>query len=207
MKKHICLLCLLAAILCSATANAQFRYGPALGVNFNNLKFTQHLFTVDRTVGVKAGLATELMFPGIGFGINSGIFYEMRGAKLHLGEREVWHSLGYGNETSMLHYISIPINLRFKWTRMNGLEDYFAPFIYGGPVFSILAGHSQVKALRYSRGDVALTAGLGFELWKNWQVQAGYTWGVTTALQTRLLDDFTAKNRGWNLTFIYYLPR
>ena len=207
MRKHISLFVLLAAMFCSLTATAQFRYGPMVGVNLTDLKFSQKLFKVDPAVGFQAGLGTELMFPGIGFGINSGILYEMRGANLHLGDREIWKSQGYGKEHSYLHYVAVPINLRFKWTRMNGLEDYFAPYIYGGPVFSLLVGHSKIGALDYARGDVGLTAGLGFELFKNWQVQASYTWGITYAERTRLLDDFSAKNRSWNLSFIYYLPR
>lgn len=207
MKKYISLLILLSALFGSITANAQFRYGPMLGVNMTDLKFKQNLFKVDPAFGFQTGLATELMFPGIGFGLNSGVLYEMRGARLHLGERYIWQSEGYGTEHSYLHYIAVPINLRFKWTRMSGVEDYVAPYIYGGPVFSLLVGHSKIGALDYARGDVGLTAGFGLELFKNWQVQASYTWGVTYAERTRLLDDFSAKNRSWNLSFIYYISR
>jgi hypothetical protein len=203
MKKYLLSLIIIVA-LGAASASAQFRYGPMVGVDITNLKFRQNLFTVDQSVGFSAGVATELMFPGIGFGINSGIYYEQRGATLHLGEREIWSSLGYGTDRSYLHYIEIPIHLRFKYTRLNGLEDYIAPFVYGGPSFSILAGHSDVKALSYAGGEMGLTAGLGFEIYKNWQVSASYTWGMVYATKTKLLDDFSAKNRTWDVRFTYF---
>ncbi|MCM1021202.1 MAG: PorT family protein [Muribaculum sp.] len=207
MKKHISLIILLVLLVGTFSAKAQFRYGPMVGVNLTNLQFSQRLFDVDQSVGFQAGVATEVMFPGIGFGVNSGLIYEMRGAKLHLGQREIWASQNIGTERSYLHYLAVPINLRFKWTRMSGLEDYVAPYIYGGPVFSLLVGHSKISALDYARGDVGLTAGLGFEILKNWQVQGSYTWGITYAERTKLLDDFSAKNRSWNLSFIYYFNR
>ena len=207
MKRHISLLVLLCTIFCVTNVSAQFRYGAMLGVNLTDLKLSQNLFDVDPAVGFKAGVATEVMFPGIGFGLNSGLMYEMRGAKLHLGQKEVWGSQGYGTEHSYLHYLTLPVNLRFKWTRMNGLEDYVAPYVFGGPEFSLMVGHSHVKALDYARGDVGLIAGFGVELFKNWQVQGSYTWGVTYAERTRLLDDFSAKNRSWNVSVIYYFRR
>ena len=168
------------------------------------MKFNQKLFNVDSNVGFSAGLATELMFPGIGFGVDAGIFYQQRGATLNLGEREVWASQGYGKERCYLHYIEVPVNLRFKWTRMNGLEDYVAPFVFGGPTFSILAAHSDIKALDYPFGDVGLTAGFGVEIYRDWQVSGSYTWGLMTAASTKLLDDFNSKNRTWNVRVVYF---
>lgn len=37
------------------------------------------------------------------------------------------------------------------------MEDYVAPFVFGGPSFSILAAHSNVKALKYAGGEMGLT--------------------------------------------------
>ena len=122
---------------------------------------------------------------------------------MNLGEKLVWASQGYGKERSYLHYIEIPIHLRFKYTRLNGMEDYVAPFVFGGPSFSILAAHSNVKALKYAGGEMGLTVGLGVEIFKNWQVQASRTWGMVYAVKTKLLDDFSAKNRTWDIRVVY----
>mgnify|MGYP001045434914 CR=1 FL=1 len=203
MRKLIICLAFLAAALSGLNMSAQFRYGPMVGLTVTDLKFKQDLITVDKSVGFSAGVATELMFPGIGFGVDAGLFYEQRGATLNLGEREVWASQGYGRERSYLHYLEIPVHLRFKWTRMNGLEDYVAPFVFGGPSFGILMGHSHVKALQYAGGDVGMTVGGGLELFRNWQVQCSYTWGIVYAEKTKLLDDFSAKNRTLNVRVVY----
>lgn len=193
----------MAAAVSGLNLSAQFRYGPMVGVTVTDLKFKQDLISIDKSVGFSAGVATELMFPGIGFGVDAGLFYEQRGATLNLGQREVWASQGYGKERSYLHYLEIPVHLRFKWTRMNGLEDYIAPFVFGGPSFSILMGHSNVKALEYAGGDVGMTVGGGFELFRNWQVMCSYTWGLVYAEKTKLLDDFSAKNRTLNVRVVY----
>ncbi len=203
MRKYILCLALVASMIGAFSASAQFRYGPMLGIDITNLKFRQDLIAVDKSVGFSTGIATEMMFPGIGFGVSSGIFYEQRGATLNLGEKLVWASQGYGKERSYLHYREIPIHLRFKYTRLNGMEDYVAPFVFGGPSFSILAAHSNVKALKYAGGEMGLTVGLGVEIFKNWQVQASRTWGMVYAVKTKLLDDFSAKNRTWDIRVVY----
>jgi hypothetical protein len=86
---------------------------------------------------------------------------------------------------------------------MQGLEDYVAPYVFGGPTISFLAAHSSVDAYSYAGGELGLQAGLGFEIYKNWQVQASYTWGMTYALKTKLLDDFSARNRTWSVRVTY----
>lgn len=193
----------LAALLLSLGVSAQFRYGPALGIDISNLNFKQDLFTVDKSVGYSGGLMAEMMFPGIGFGIDMGLLYEQRGATCNLGQRVIWSSQGYGRERIWLHNLSIPLHLRFKWTRMNGLEDYWAPFIFGGPDFSFLLAHGKCEAMRYSGGDIGLTVGLGFEIKKRWQVAASHTWGMTYAAKTALLTDMSARSRTWDVRVAY----
>lgn len=80
----------MAAAVSGLNLSAQFRYGPMVGVTVTDLKFKQDLISIDKSVGFSAGVATELMFPGIGFGVDAGLFYEQRGATLDLGQREVW---------------------------------------------------------------------------------------------------------------------
>ncbi len=202
MKKFIIALLALAAVS-TVPASAQFRRGFTAGVNYTDLRFKYDLVDVSQTVGYTAGVTGEMMFPGIGFGIDLGLLYEKMGAKINLGQKTVWSSLGYGNENVMLHYIHIPVHLRFKWTRMNGFEEKLAPFIFGGPDFTILAGHSNASAFKCAGGELGLTAGAGVELFRRWQVSATYTWGMTYALKTKLLDDYSARNRAWTVRVTY----
>ncbi len=194
-------------IVGASSANAQFRWGVTAGADFSTLKFKQDLITIDRVAGPEVGISTETMFPGIGFGMGSGLIYTMRGADLHLGERKVWASQGYGTEHSMLHYIKIPLNLRFKWTRLNGLEDYIAPFVFGGPSVSFLVAHSDLDALEYPVADFGLEVGFGVELMKNWHISAVHNWGMTYATKTKLLDDFSAQNRTWSVRLTYFIKQ
>ena len=208
-KAYIRLLALLLVVL-PVTAAAQFRLAPVAGVNVNSLKFKQELVPVGHSVGFQAGVMAEMMFPGIGFGIDFGLLYNMEGAKVNLGSRKLWASEGFGNENLNLHVIQIPLHLRFKWTRMNGLEDYIAPFVYGGPEFGILAGHSTFKGtsgehpFKYAGGDLSVSAGGGVELFRRWQLSFQYSWGMTYALKTKLLDNYSARSRSYSVRLAYF---
>lgn len=183
----------------SAPASAQFRYAPVVGVNMTTLSFKHDLAPVSQTVGGQAGVLAELMFPGIGFGLDFGAIYNMGGAKVDLGAKEMWESQGYGNERIMLHQLNIPFHLRFKWTRLGGLEDVIAPFAYGGPDFNILLGHSKCEAMQFAGGALSVTAGLGAELWRKWQVSVSYTWGMTYCMKANILTDYSARGRQWTV--------
>ncbi len=211
MKRLAVLLVAIAAIISPVITKAQFRYAPVVGVTISDLHFKQDLFEVKQAVGGTAGIMAEMMFPGIGFGMDFGFIYSQFGAKTDLGSREIWASDGFRNPRVWLHAIEIPVHLRFKWTRMDGLEDYIAPFVYGGPDFGILVGHSSIKGdngagspYKYTGGDMSLTCGGGAELWKRWQVSLQYTWGMTYILKTVKLDNLSARNRQWAVRVAYF---
>ena len=195
---------LLFALATALGASAQFRYAAIAGPSITSLTFKQDLVDLSAVPGFQAGVQGEMMFPGIGFGIDLGLIYNMAGAKVNLGQRTIWANEGYGNEHLTIHQINIPLHLRFKYTRLNGLEETFAPFVYGGPDINIAVGHSHCDAIKFAGGDFGLTAGIGAEIFTRWQVSASYTWGMTYALKTRLLQDFSAKNRQWSLRVAYF---
>lgn len=203
-RKLVSTIILMAALLLPLSSNAQFRRSVVAGVNINDLVFKQDLVGVSSMVGAQAGVEGELMFPGIGFGLSFGLMYNQLGGQVNLGEKKIWASEGYGNEKLYLHNITIPLHLRFKWTRLNGFEDTLAPLIFGGPEFSILAGHSKCDAIKWAGGDLSLTAGIGAEIFKKWQVTASYTWGMTYSLKTKLLDDYSARQRHWAVRVAYF---
>ena len=205
MKKTIALAAvILVALFATNRAAAQFRWGAVAGPTINNLVFKQDLVSVSQTVGYTGGISGEMIFPGIGFGVDFGLLYNQHGAKVNLGERTVWSSLGYGNEQVFIHNVQIPVHLRFKYTRLNGVEDKIAPLVYGGPEFNIQVAHGHCDAFKYSGGDLGLTVGGGVELFKRWQLTASYTWGMTYALKTKLLDNYSARSRQWTIRAAYY---
>lgn len=189
-------------LVCSQPAKAEFRYGVTAGPSLNTLKFNQKITPVHQIVGGGAGIVAEMMFPGIGFGLDFGLLYDMTGAKINLGSKPIWAGK-YGDEKILIHNIHIPLHLRFKWTRMNGFEDTLAPFVFGGPEFKIQAGHTRCSAFKFSGGEIGLTAGVGVELYKKWQVTGSYTWGMSNVLSTVLLDDYSAHSGQWAVKFTY----
>lgn len=204
MKKLLPLFLLLFAL----PAAAQFRYGPQAGINVSTLNFRQkEILTVDQAVNPAANLNCEFIFTHFGLGIDFGLGYQMTGAFTNL-QQPVWTLNGFSRERVMIHNLTIPLHLRFKYTKLLGVEDYIAPIVYGGPEFNIQVGHSAnesngQRAFKYSGGDVALSCGLGVELFKSWQLTAGYFWGVTYSLKATQLDDFSAKGQGWQIRLSY----
>lgn len=194
----------LVLITAVSQSKAEFRYGVQAGVGITDLDFKQDLVAVDQAIGPRLGVQGELMFPGIGIGLRIGALYAMKGATMDLGSRKIWAVDGYGKEHLYLHTLEIPLNLEFKWTRMNGFEDTLAPFVFGGPVFSFNIAHSSCKAMEYPFGSIGLRAGIGAEIFKRWQIAGSYTWGMTYTVKAVKLENYSARNRYWAVSATYF---
>ncbi len=186
-------------------ASAKFRWGPTAGVNFGNLYWNQRLIPSDMTVGYQAGVMGEIMIPGIGFGVDLALKYSNIGSRLDLGSRPVWAFDGYGKVDYRIHKLDIPVNLRFKWTRLNGFEQYLAPIVFGGPQLSFNLAGSDCPALKRPTASFGLQCGAGVEIIRRLQITAGYHWGLTYDTQTIKLDDLTARTQHAfiNLTWLF----
>lgn len=187
----------------AASAEAKFRWGPEAGVNISNLYWKQDLVKTTRLCGPTVGIKGELMIPGIGFGIDVGLRYQMNGAHVNFGDKKIWSSSGYGNQNLWIHTLQIPVDLRFKWTRMEGFEDYLAPFVFVGPVFSFNCGTNHAPMVEVPGGTVDLQFGLGAEIFQHFQLSADYYIGLSYQTRTVKLDNFSARQRGWNVSLTY----
>ncbi|MDE5850348.1 MAG: PorT family protein [Muribaculaceae bacterium] len=200
MKK---LVLALIAIVCGLGANAELRWGPTASVNFNTFHWKEPLLETHLRTGVDAGIMTEIMIPGIGFGVDAGLTYGMRSAKVNFGQWKIWNADGFGNDIVTLHTINIPLHLRFKYTRLEGVEEVIAPLAYAGPVFSFnVAGNC--KALEQPVGTVSLDFGLGCELFQKLQVSVGYLWGLSYATRTVKLENLSARADGFRVNLAYF---
>lgn len=197
------LLILTIVFASSLAASAEFRWGPTAGINFSTFHWKQELAKTSMRCGGQAGVMGEIMIPGIGFGIDLGLKYFLHGASVDFGNHEVWASDGIKNQNVWLHTIEIPINLRFKWTRMNGFERILAPFVFGGPVFSFNVGTNDAPAIEYPAGYVAMQCGAGVELYEHWQISGGYSWGISYEVRTIKLDNYSAQHRGGFINVAY----
>ena len=90
------------------------------------------------------------------------------------------------------------------YVHLNGFEEKLAPYVYAGPSFSILAGHNHIDALKYSAMAFSIQFGIGAQIYNNFDVSVMYDWGLSYAVKTKLLTDFSARNRCWKLTFTYF---
>ena len=116
IKYTLITIALLSAL--SSVAQPVRRWGITVGGNYNEIHFKQSdLFESDRMFGPSIGVTGDMMIPGVGFGIDASILYTMRQGRLHLGDRRVWESLGLGNEVARQHYIDVPLNLKFRYSR------------------------------------------------------------------------------------------
>lgn len=190
-------------VLTAFGASAEFRWGPTAGINISTLSWKQKLITTKGQCGFNAGVMGEVMIPGIGFGVDVALKYAMHGAKVNFGEKEVWASDGFGNENVTFYTLQIPLNLRFKWTRMNGLEHYVAPFAYAGPVFTFNLATSKLDCIEHPEGSFGLQCGIGAELYEKFQISAGYLWGLSYDVRTVKLDNFSARNKGWQINLAW----
>lgn len=204
MKKILFVIAIIFSMFPTINSNAQSRLGVVVGGNISDLDLSQPLISVNQAPGFMVGIKGDLTIPGIGFGIDAALQYDMRGAKINLGEKEIWEHQGYGEHRSMLHYLEVPIHVRWMYSKMNGFEKKFAPYVFVGPSFSFLVGHNQIDALKYATMAFSMDFGIGFQLFENWQLTASYDLGLSYAVKTKLLDDFSAKNNSWKVTLTYY---
>lgn len=199
------LLVLSILFFASISASAEFRWGPTVGANFMSMHWKQDIAKTSLRTGFQAGVLGELMIPGIGFGIDLGLKYKMDGSYVNFGDHLIWSSTGIKNQDVRFHTIEIPINLKFKWTRMNGFERILAPFVYAGPTFNFIAATNDAPAIEHPLGYVGIQVAAGGEFFEHYQISAGYCWGVSYQCKTIKLDNYSEQPRSWfvNLTYLF----
>ncbi len=197
-----------ALLLVGAAASAQTssRWGVTAGMNINEIHFKQtDILPSTRMVGPQVGVTSEMNFSGIGFGVDASLLYFLKQGKVDYGSRTAWGSLGYGNETVAMHYIDVPLHLKFKPRRLGGLESTLMPLVYVGPQFSFLPFASHKKLNSYPPVNVYLDMGFGVELMERVQLKGGYNFSVGQTFHTKLLDDNVAKNRTWYVNLTWFI--
>lgn len=212
MKQHIRIVAVVVVSAMSLVASiamraqSEARWGFTAGANYNEIHFKQSdILNTDPAFSPMAGVTGELNIPGIGFSVDASLLYSMRSGKINYGERKVWSSLGLANETCQMHYVDLPVHLKFKYQKLNGFENKLMPMIFVGPTFSFMAGSNLKDVNSYSPVSVYLHFGVGAEIVRRVQVTAGFGFSIGETFHTKLLDENVAKNRTWNATVTYYL--
>ena len=205
--KKISLLIAAMVLTCSAAmAQTTSRWGITAGANVNNIHFKQQDIVPTKTMwGPQLGVTGEMNFSGIGFGAEGSLLYTLKQGKVDYGSRTVWASLGAGNETVAMHYLDVPLHLKFKYNRLNGFESTLMPMLYVGPQFSFLMHGSHGDINSYPPVNVYLDMGIGVELMERWQIRGGYNFSIGQSFHTKVLDENVAKNRTWYFGITYFL--
>lgn len=201
MKKILPILLIVFGIF---SASAELRWGIAAGSDVSSFFWKQDIVHTHHKAGFNAGVMSEIMIPGIGFGVDLGVRYNQHCANANFGEFPIWKEDATGlTQDITVRAIQIPVNLRFKWTKMDGLEKYVAPFAYAGPVFSFTLNNSAKTILEHPAGNVGVQVGAGGEFFEHLQLSAGYFWGLSYEIRTIKLDNYSARPQGWNINLAY----
>ena len=206
MKKTYLLIAIVVLTATAIQAQTYSRWGITAGANINTIHFKQSDILPSKTMwGPQLGVTGEMVFSGVGFGVDGALLYSLKQGKVNYGSREAWSSLEFGDETVAMHYLDVPLHLKLKWRRLNGLENTIMPLVYVGPQFSFLTYGNHRNLNSYPAVNVYLDMGFGVELMERWQLKAGYNFSVGQTFHTKLLDDNVAKNRTWYFNLTYFL--
>jgi len=206
MQRFTLLLATLLLMAATATAQTTSRWGITAGATINEVHFKQHdIVPSTRAWGPQLGVTGEMNFSGIGFGVEASALYTLKQGKVNYGEKTIWSSIGAGNETVSMHYLDVPLHLKFKWHRLGGLESTIMPLAYFGPQFSFLMHGNHGDLNKYTPVSVYLDMGIGCELKERIQLRGGYNFSIGQSFHTKMLDENVAKNRTWYFNVTYFL--
>ena len=206
MKKIILFITTLLIATAAASGQTTSRWGITAGATINEVHFKQHdIVPSKRAVGPQLGVTGEMNFSGIGFGVEGSLLYSLKQGKVNYGERTVWESQGFGDEMVSMHYLDVPLHLKFKYNRLGGAESTIMPMVYVGPQFSFLMHGNHGNINKYSPVSVYLDMGLGCELMERVQLRGGYNFSIGQSFHTKMLDENVAKNRTWYFNVTWFL--
>jgi hypothetical protein len=206
MKKIILFITTLLIATAAASGQTTSRWGITAGATINEVHFKQHdIVPSKRAVGPQLGVTGEMNFSGIGFGVEGSLLYTLKQGKVNYGERTIWESQGFGDEMVSMHYLDVPLHLKFKYNRLGGAESTIMPMVFVGPQFSFLMHGNHGNINKYSPVSVYLDMGLGCELMERVQLRGGYNFSIGQSFHTKLLDDNVAKNRTWYVNVTWFL--
>ncbi len=158
MKKAISIIAVVAAFVMAVPAQAQVQFGVKAGLNVNKVSLNDVGTTLDgeNRTGFFAGITADFTLPMVGFGADVSVLYDNKVAGTSVGDEEV-------NKT--LHYIDIPINVKYTI----GFSSLASVYVATGPQFAFNVG-DRSWALSELNSD--------WELKKSefsWNVGAGIT--------------------------------
>ena len=170
--KHL-LLAVVAVIAVAGSANAQFKFGPRVGINVNSLHFNEKTFKDDNRTGFTAGLQAEFTVPVIGVGLDASLMYVRRNMEAIIDDDPV---------TKHCDYFEIPINIKWKMN-IPVIAKLVKPYVFTGPSFAFMTSKKALtEAYKYKSVDTSWNVGLGLEFFSHLQLAAYYGIGLNNVV-------------------------
>lgn len=129
MKKAISIIAVVAAFVIAVPAQAQTQFGVKAGLNVNKVSLNNvgSNFAGENRTGFFAGITADFNLPIVGFGADVSVVYDNKVAGTSVGGKEV-------NKT--LHYIDIPVNVKYSL----GFSTLASVYVATGPQFAFNVG-------------------------------------------------------------------
>lgn len=195
------LLVALVAIFSFGYASADFRWGIKAGLNFNNLdykNFQNSMTDPGNRTGWQAGLMAEFTIPIVNIGADLSLLYSRQNLN------KVYDDNGKEIYTNK-DFIDIPLNLKWK-IGLPVVGNIISPIIYTGPDFLFALNKNTLSDFKEKKCEVGWNVGLGVELLKHLQVQAGYCFGLNSVAEKTIgtnAQDMKVKKNYWSVSAAY----
>lgn len=210
MKKT--LIILLVAIMgfgYAGQANAEFKFGPRIGLNVNKMSINKNVFDGENRCGFTGGVQAEYMIPVINLGFDLSLMYSYMDSKV---KAEAAGASVEGSTKTGKHFLEIPLNLKYK-IGIPGIANILRPYVFTGPSVAFKLDKSKDDALFDTKTTQwAWNLGLGLEFINHLQVSAGYGFGINNIMDgvkipitggTVNTGKIKAKNNYWTISVAY----
>lgn len=170
----------------------QVRLGLRAGITVNELRLDRDFVSSSNRAGYTGGLVLDMNIPVVGVGFEASAMYTYRNNRLTTQDH-----------TFKRHYIDIPVYARYRLS-IPGVQQYFAPYVFTGPCFSILFDDDAPIGINNSRTYTSWDVGGGADLFNHLRLSVSYGIGITRALE--IIDSeykgtqVEGKDRHWTLS-------
>lgn len=198
MKKIFSVFMVMALLLITIPANAQFKFGVKGGLNISKLSVSKDILKSDNQTGFFIGPMAEFTIPIVGLGVDVAALYNQSGVATVSGSE--------GEVNSTLKTVEIPINL--KWTF--GLGSTAGVYVAAGPQFGFNVGDRIIQDIyEFKKNNTTFNVGAGVKLIRHLQIGVNYNFGLSRVASIIGNDEFKEfagekiRNNTWQISLAY----
>lgn len=198
MKKIFSAFMVMALLLITIPANAQFKFGVKGGLNISKLSVSKDILKSDNQTGFFIGPMAEFTIPIVGLGVDVAALYNQSGVTTVSGSE--------GEVNSTLKTVEIPINL--KWTF--GLGSTAGVYVAAGPQFGFNVGDRIIQDIyEFKKNNTTFNVGAGVKLIRHLQIGVNYNFGLSRVASIIGNDEFKEfagekiRNNTWQISLAY----